>query len=126
MLSDEEVISSYKRAIDEVKGGITFESFLKAYCECLTKAGLPGLDHLRDAFSAFDNDKSGSLCHEEIEKVFVNCCPVALPAGTDITSIVSRIDANGDGNVSIEEFLAGLTNAWVRQAETRGGFSIVG
>lgn len=115
-LSDAEVNSSYALALDADKGAITFASFVKAYCEQLSAQGLPGVEDLRDAFKSFDKDGSGSLSYEEVEGVFASCSPVALPPGLLINEIVKRIDADGDGNVSIEEFIQGLTASWVKTA----------
>ena len=61
-------------------------------------------------------DKSGTLSYEEVEGVFATCSPVALPPGLDIMSVVKRIDADADGQISINEFLEGLTAAWVKAA----------
>ena len=115
-LSDDEVSKSYHSAEDAAKDGITFASFVKAYCDQLSAGGLPGLDDLREAFVAFDKDRSGSLSYEEVEGVFATCSPVALPEGTDITAIIKRLDADTDGQVSIQEFLDGLTAAWIKSA----------
>mmetsp|Transcript_9291 Transcript_9291/g.20710 ORF Transcript_9291/g.20710 Transcript_9291/m.20710 type:complete len:608 (+) Transcript_9291:115-1938(+) len=116
MLSDEEVNTTYRKSLDSSGDGITFSSFTSAYCRALTQGGLPGLDDLRDAFVAFDKDGNGTLTPDEVEEVFANCSPIALPEGTDITSIVARFDDNGDGYISIEEFLSGLTVSWVEHA----------
>ena len=121
-LSDADVDASFERAVDKDKGGITFASFVKAYCEQLSAAGLPGLEDLRDAFKSFDKDGGGTLSYDEVEGVFTHCSPVALPEGTDVTAIVKRIDTDGDGHISIDEFLDGLTAAWVKSA---GGGGVV-
>jgi len=120
-LPDEEVNAAFTRALDPEKGGITFASFCTAYCDCLSKAGLPGMEDLRDAFKSFDKDGSGKLGYDEIEGVFTHCSPVALPEGTDIHAIVKQIDTDGDGHISIDEFCEGLTASWVRQASASSG-----
>ena len=117
-LSDADVDASFARALDAEKGGITFASFVKAYCERLSAQGLPGLEELRDAFKSFDKDQGGTLSYDEVEGVFTHCSPVALPEGTDVKAIVKRIDSDGDGHVSINEFLDGLTAAWVESASS--------
>jgi len=115
-LSHADAEAAWQKALDPEKGGITHASFVKAYCDKLSESGLPGLDDLKDAFVAFDKDGSGHLCHDEVESVFATCSPVALPDGTDIHTLVARIDADGDGKVAIDEFLEGLTRAWVKAA----------
>jgi len=117
-IADEEVNRTYAKALDEAKGGVTFSSFVKAYCAALSASGLPGLEDLRDAFSSFDKDKSGSLTSDEVEAVFAQCSPVALPEGSTVSDIIKRIDTDGDGNITIDEFLDGLTAAWVKSASS--------
>jgi len=115
-LSDSDVDQAFQKANDPAKGGITYASFVRAYCTQLSASGLPGLDDLRDAFNAFDKDGSGALTYEEVEGIFTTCSPVALPADTDIGTIVKRIDPDGDGKVTVSEFLEGLTQAWIKSA----------
>ena len=63
-------------------------------------------DYLRTAFDMFDKDKSGKIDNDEV---------VALLSGDDLENFVSKdaiqqamteIDANGDGEIDFEEFMA--------------------
>ena len=74
---------------------------------------MPGIDDLRAAFESFDFDQSGALEIGEIEKVFDRCSPVALQEGAQ-QRIFAAIDRDGDGQVSIEEFLSGLAERWLK------------
>jgi len=58
-------------------------------------------DKLKAAFEMYDKDGSGSISTDEIKQV--------LGVGKDISEevwqqIVKEVDANGDGEVSFEEF----------------------
>lgn len=62
---------------------------------------------VRSSFIAADTDASGSLSHSELEAVLRKCCP-RLSAG-DMVVAVRAFDTNGDGQVTIEEFLAAVS-----------------
>ena len=67
-------------------------------------------DRLLKAFKLFDKDSSGSITIEELREVFA----MFNSAGSDmdddyIGSIISQVDANGDGDVSFDEFVAMMT-----------------
>ena len=110
-----DVSSVFDKALAPDAKEITFESFRKGYSDALTQSGLPGMDDLRDAFLSFDTDGSGELDASEIAGIFKQCSPVALPEGAD-DEIFKRIDKNGDGKVSTEEFFSELVTAWVNHA----------
>ena len=112
-LSELEIQSTFHKAADATAGGLTHAGFAASYHAALHARGLPGIDDLRAAFESFDFDQSGALEIGEIETVFDRCSPVAVPEGAQ-QRIFAAIDRDGDGQVSIEEFLSGLSERWLK------------
>lgn len=112
-LSELEIQSTFHKAADATAGGLTHAGFAASYHAALHARGLPGIDDLRAAFESFDFDQSGALEIGEIETVFDRCSPVAVPEGAQ-QRIFAAIDRDGDGQVSIEEFLSGLAERWLK------------
>jgi len=68
------------------------------------KARLDNNSRWQDAFHAVDKDRSNELSAEEFAAA-LKLCEIVLPDHV-LASLVARFDANGDGNVSIQEFKA--------------------
>ena len=66
---------------------------------------------LRDAFEAFDADKSGSIDIEELKKVVKRYFEMSKEPADDkkvadiSTKIMKACDTSGDGKISLEEFI---------------------
>ena len=97
--ADQEVESVMSKLDIDNNGYIDYTEFVMA---TINKKRLLSKERLMMAFSAFDRDGSGSISPDEIKQV--------LGVGTSIPdaewkSLVKEIDENGDGEVSIEEFV---------------------
>ena len=61
------------------------------------------------AFKMFDKDGSGSITPDEIKKVLFSA-ENKIPNSV-IESVIKQVDANGDGQISFEEFTQMMKNA---------------
>jgi len=59
---------------------------------------------MRDAFAYFDSSGDGRLDHDELFQSFVDACPFEVDKAA-FSLIFQKIDANGDGHVTIDEFI---------------------
>jgi Ca2+-binding EF-hand superfamily protein len=59
---------------------------------------------LRDAFAVFDTDGSGSIDRKELKRLMKKLGQ-ALTEG-ELDAMMDEVDANGDGQISFEEFKA--------------------
>jgi len=112
--SEAAVVQTFERAqaAASTAGPISFQGFVQAYTNALAQSGMPGVDDLREAFNSFDKDGSGELDAKEIAAIFQTCSPVALSEGAE-KKIFARIDRDGNGTVTIDEFLKSLVSSWV-------------
>lgn len=93
-----EVDRIFKLVDVDNSGEIDFSEFVTA---TVNRGELLQHDKLKAAFEMYDKDDSGSISTDEIKHV--------LGVGKDISEevwqqIVKEVDANGDGEVSFEEF----------------------
>ena len=93
-----EVDRIFKLVDVDNSGEIDFSEFVTA---TVNRGELLQHDKLKAAFEIYDKDGSGSISTDEIKQV--------LGVGKDISEevwqqIVKEVDANGDGEVSFEEF----------------------
>lgn len=93
-----EVDRIFKLVDVDNSGEIDFSEFVTA---TVNRGELLQIDKLKAAFEMYDKDNSGSISTDEIKSV--------LGVGKDISEevwqqIVKEVDANGDGEVSFEEF----------------------
>lgn len=73
---------------------------------------------LKALFDEYDEDHSGEIAGEEIEKVVEQMAKVATALGRSnkedidfVRSIITKLDVNGDGSVSLQEWtFVGLKN----------------
>jgi Ca2+-binding EF-hand superfamily protein len=63
---------------------------------------------LRDAFAVFDTDGSGSIDRKELKRLMKKLGQ-ALTEG-ELDAMMDEVDANGDGEISFEEFKALMQN----------------
>jgi len=65
------------------------------------------IDELREAFSTFDKDGSGSITADELGEMFKSLMPASFSKlkNDDLTKIVAKFDKNKDGTIDFDEFL---------------------
>lgn len=63
-------------------------------------------DRLRSLFHTYDVDNSGRIENNEFSAI---CQELQVPS-EEAEGIFSRLDADGDGTVTLEEFLSGFTD----------------
>jgi len=60
-------------------------------------------EEMREAFSLFDSDNSGSITVEELAKVMKNLGQASTPE--EIKTMINEVDENNDGEIDFDEFL---------------------
>merc|ERR1712115_255106 len=63
---------------------------------------------LRDAFAVFDTDGSGSIDRKELKRLMKKLGQALTEAEVD--AMMEEVDANGDGEISFEEFKSMMQN----------------
>ena len=70
----------------------------------------PATPQIRNAFKVFDTDGNGTLSPAELKRILTR--PVygqpSKMSEADVDALIERYDANGDGELSVDEF----SNAW--------------
>mmetsp|Transcript_32035 Transcript_32035/g.51456 ORF Transcript_32035/g.51456 Transcript_32035/m.51456 type:complete len:159 (+) Transcript_32035:27-503(+) len=61
----------------------------------------------RQAFDLFDLNKNGKITHKELKKIMQGLGQ--NPTEVEIDELIKEIDADGDGQIDFDEFLAMLT-----------------
>jgi calcium-dependent protein kinase len=88
------------QAVDTDNSGfIDFSEFIVA---ALREEELTSDEYLKNAFKMFDKDNSGLIHPHEIKKVLGFAENAITPEMME--SIMKQVDANGDGEISYEEF----------------------
>lgn len=72
----------------------------------INKAAEEEQGRLRSLFHTYDVDNSGRIEKDEFSAI---CQELQVPTD-EAESIFSRLDADGDGTVTLEEFLSGFTD----------------
>jgi Ca2+-binding EF-hand superfamily protein len=73
-------------------------------------------DRLKETFDDIDKDKNGSLDKGELENVMI-LFSKKKPSRRQIARIFKAADANGDGSISFDEFLAAIEKVQLSQEE---------
>jgi len=97
-MSDEEVDDMFSKVDVDESGAIDYSEFVVA---SMNEKNLLSNNKLQSAFKMFDKDGGGSISTEEIRQV--------LSFGQNleesvVNEIIKQVDANGDGEISFDEF----------------------
>lgn len=103
--TDDEVADMVSRADADGSGSVDFYEFVTLMAH---KMASPGDDRgLRNAFALFDHSGDGFLEADELRRLMINLGEnVTLD---DINEVIQRVDSNGDGVISEQEFVAAVT-----------------
>ena len=94
---------------------IDFAEFAEAYLSAFLHVKSHFIESMRDAFAYFDSSGDGSLQFDELHQTFVDACPFEIDSET-FAEIFEGIDADGDGEVTIDEFIE-----YLLEHQTMGG-----
>ena len=61
---------------------------------------------MRNAFEAFDKDKSGEIDKSELKAIFAECGHVI--SEYDARQMIARADKDGSGTLNYEEFISAM------------------
>ncbi|GLE00301.1 hypothetical protein PINS_up009029 [Pythium insidiosum] len=75
------------------------------------KAALAAHDSVKDAFDAFDSDKSGELDHEEFRQLMI---AYGIDRQDDIDTLIKKIDVDRSGTIEYDEFASTFFEGRVR------------
>jgi len=93
---DIEIMFDGVRGVDDE---VTFDEFWNAItAKPVTEK------QLRETFANYDSDNSGVLTKDEVAAAFASM--PNKPKDEHITEVMDQVDANADGKISIEEFMA--------------------
>ncbi|KAG2592394.1 calcium-dependent protein kinase 2-like [Panicum virgatum] len=99
-LSEAEVEQLMEAADADGNGTIDYEEFITA---TMHMNRMDREEHLYTAFQYFDKDGSGCISKEELEQALKE---KGLLDGRDIKEIISEVDADNDGRIDYNEFVA--------------------
>ncbi|KZV52967.1 calcium-dependent protein kinase 34-like [Dorcoceras hygrometricum] len=99
-LSEYEVKQLMEAADADGNGTIDYEEFITA---TMHMNRMDREEHLYTAFQYFDKDNSGYITIEELEQALRE---YGMSDEKDIKEIVSEVDADNDGNINYDEFVA--------------------
>ncbi|XP_028063106.1 LOW QUALITY PROTEIN: calcium-dependent protein kinase 17-like [Camellia sinensis] len=99
-LSEYEVKQLMEAADADGNGTIDYDEFITA---TMHLNRMDREEHLYTAFQYFDKDNSGYITIEELEQALVE---FGMNDGRDIKEIISEVDADNDGRINYDEFVA--------------------
>jgi calcium-dependent protein kinase len=97
-LNDQEVDEMFAKVDADNSGEIDYSEFVVA---TMNENNLLSNNKLQTAFKMFDKDGGGSISTDEIKQV------LSFGQNLDekvVNEIIKQVDANGDGEISFEEF----------------------
>ena len=99
-MTDEQVDEMFAQVDADGNGEIDYSEFVVA---TMNEKSLLSNNKLHTAFKMFDKDGGGSISTDEIKQVlsFGQSLDEAV-----VAQIIEQVDANGDGEISYEEFAA--------------------
>jgi len=97
-MSDEEIDEMFDKVDVDGSGAIDYSEFVVA---SMNEKNLLSNNKLQSAFKMFDKDGGGSISTDEIKQVlsFGQNLEEAV-----VNDIIKQVDANGDGEISFDEF----------------------
>jgi len=103
MTPTEEELESMLNELDaDGSGDVDLGEFLAAMTEKLNDP--EGEEIIADAFNTFDADGSGALSYAEVKDVLLHMGEEM--SDEQITELIKVVDTDGDGEVSLEEFIS--------------------
>ncbi|KAI5576663.1 hypothetical protein BDE02_09G059900 [Populus trichocarpa] len=99
-LSEYEVKQLMEAADADGNGTIDYDEFITA---TMHMNRMDREEHLYTAFQHFDKDNSGYITTEELEQALRE---FGMHDGRDIKEIISEVDADNDGRINYDEFVA--------------------
>ncbi|CAM8949647.1 unnamed protein product [Rhodiola kirilowii] len=99
-LSEYEVKQLMEAADADGNGTIDYEEFIAA---TMHMNRMDREEHLYTAFQYFDKDNSGHITTEELEQALHE---YGMLEGRDINEILAEVDADNDGRINYDEFVA--------------------
>ncbi|KAJ8769782.1 hypothetical protein K2173_007642 [Erythroxylum novogranatense] len=99
-LSEYEVKQLMEAADADGSGTIDYDEFITA---TMHLNRMDREDHLYTAFQHFDKDNSGYITTEELEQALRE---FGMNDGSDLKDIISEVDADNDGRINYDEFVA--------------------
>ncbi|XP_078438565.1 calcium-dependent protein kinase 34-like [Wolffia australiana] len=99
-LTDYEVLQLMEAADADGNGTIDYDEFITA---TMHMNRMDREEHLYTAFQYFDKDNSGYITTEELEQALKE---FGMHDGRDIKEILSEVDADNDGRINYDEFVA--------------------
>lgn len=100
LISDDEVDRMFDAVDTDNSGFIDYTEFVVA---SINEKKLLSHDKLKAAFRIFDKDHSGNITASEIKAVLQQDSSIPNEI---VQQIIKQVDANGDGEISLEEFVA--------------------
>ena len=94
-IEDEELDKIFSAIDTDGSGAIDYSEFLMA---TMNEQQLMSKEKLKQAFKMFDKDNSGTISKQEIREALGNLDEEVAD------KMISEVDANGDGEISFEEF----------------------
>jgi len=87
-------------------------TFVDAFKKATVHMGMPGMEDIRATFEFFDTNENGFLELCEMQAMFRECSPVAVP-DDEIERLFHQINSAHDGQISMEEYTQHITKVWV-------------
>merc|ERR1712159_667282 len=84
-------------------GEIDLGEFLRLMASKLQEDPASSIDEMREAFLAFDSDKNGSITATELKQVMKSLGEQLTDEQVEL--MMQEMDADGDGELSFEDFL---------------------
>jgi Ca2+-binding EF-hand superfamily protein len=83
---------------------IDFNEFLSLMKSRISELDADPDKELRDAFDVFDSDRSGFIDRKELKKLMKKLGQAL--SDEELDAMMEEVDANGDGEISFDEFKA--------------------